>query len=188
MKLRLPGHGLRFPALLLLGALILGGALLSFGFSIHASSESRLQHDASRETAAARQAREARARLQQDRREAELFARIQRSGFLGPGDRTAWVTALGQARASLKLDSLSWRLAPRQPSRLAPGLWVSAMDLTTSRVDAEGLDALLDQLRKTAPGRFTVERCTLALNPDGLSGQAECRLNWWTWEDAPARR
>jgi hypothetical protein len=188
MNLRLPWEGLRYPALLLLGALALGGALLGLGLSIHARGESGLREDTAREAAAARRVREATSRLAQDRREAPLFDRIRHSGFLGAGDRAGWVTALGQAQTALRLDSLSWRLAPRQPSALAPGLWVSSMELTASRVDAEGLDALLAHLRKTAPGRFTLERCALALDADGLAGQAECRLNWWTWEDAAARR
>jgi hypothetical protein len=187
MKFQFPGSALRVPAILLLGALILGAALLALGLSIHAGSESAQMRDATREAAAARGAREASARLQQDRRDAVLFEGIQHSGFLGPENRVGWITALGQAQADLKVDSLSWRLAPRTPGQLAQGLWVSAMDLTINRVDAEGIEALLAQLRKTAPGRFTVERCTLVLNPDGIAGQAECRLNWWTMDDGPAR-
>jgi hypothetical protein len=187
MRFRIDGSGLRLPALLLAGSLVLGGSLLGLGLSIHANSAARLARAAWTEAEASRAAREAPARLQQDRRESDLYKRIRHSGFLGQEDRTGWITALGDVQSKMKLESLSWRLAPRSPSPLGPGLRVSAMDLGISNMDARQLDALFGELRETAPGRFTVERCSLVLNPDGRAGQVECRLNWWTWED-PSRR
>lgn len=188
MKLPLPAKHLRLPILMLLGALILGIGLLTWGLSIHADSKARLALDTRQEMEAARAAREAPEKFRQSQVNAGLYEQLRQSGFLGPEQRLGWITALGQTQADLKLESLSWRLAPRTPSPLAPDLWISAMDISISTVDASGLDGLLSQLRKTAPGRFTVERCSLALNPDGISGQAECRLNWWTWEHGPAHR
>ncbi len=179
---------LRTPTLLLAGALILGIGFLLWGLSYHSASETDLTRDAARESEAALAAREAPDKLRRSREEAGLYEQLRHNGFFGPEQRTAWITTLGQVQASLKLDSLSWRLAPLVASPLAPGLRVSAMDISASNVDAAGLDALLKALRKNAPGFFTVEACTLVLNPDGVSGQAECRLNWWTWEDAAARR
>ena len=188
MNLPLPAKRLHLPALMLLGALILGIALLAWGLSIHAGSKARLAADSGQEAEAARAALEAPGKFRQSQENTRVYEQLRQSGFLGTEQRTGWVTALGQAQANLRLESLSWRLVPRTSSPLAPGLWVSAMDISASPVDASGLEALLGRLRKAAPGRFTVERCSLALNPGGLTGQAECRLNWWTWEDGPARR
>jgi hypothetical protein len=183
MKHRLNGPALRLPFLLLLTALLVGAGVLYLGLSFHNRQEANFDHALRSESGAARSAREANAKLHEDRRQAELYRRIQHSGFLGKEERAGWVTALGQARSSLKLNSLSWRLAPRVASNAMPGLWISAMDLTVDSLDTTGLEALLGHLRANAPGRFTVDHCALAFNPDGLSGQAECRLLWWTWDD-----
>lgn len=188
MRMPLLAPQLRIPALLLAGALISGIGLLLWGLGYHTTSETALVRDAARESEAALAAREAPTKLRRSREEANMYERLHHNGFLGSEQRTGWVTALGQVRTSLKLDSLSWRLAPRARSPLAPGLRVSSMDLSASGVDAVVLDAMLKDLRKAAPGRFTVEACTLAMNPDGASGQAECRLNWWTWEDVQPLR
>ncbi len=188
MRLSLLKIQLRIPALILAGALILGIGLLAWGLAIHAASDANLLTETAQESNAARSAREAPGKVQASKEETGIYQQIKRSGFLGPEQRTGWITALGQAQTSLKLDSLSWRLAPRIASSLAPGLWSTAMDISVSRVDTAGLESLLDHLRANSPGRFTLERCSLMLNPDGHAGQAECRLNWWTWEDASPRR
>jgi hypothetical protein len=187
MKRRLNGSALRLPALLLLASLLAGAGVLYLGLSFHNRQEAKFDQALRSESGASRSAREATAKLHEDRRHAELYRRIQLSGFLGKEERAGWVTALGQARTSLKLNSLSWRLSPRAASNAMPGLWASAMDLTADSVDTAGLEALLGHLHANAPGRFTVDHCALTFNPDGLSGQAECRLLWWTWDD-PTRQ
>jgi uncharacterized protein (DUF58 family) len=183
MRHRLNAPALRLPALLLLASLLTGAGVLYLGLSFHGGREVKFDQALKSEASASRSAREANAKLHEDRRQAELHRRIQHSGFLGKEDRAGWVTALGQARSSLKLNSLSWRLSPRSASNVMPGLWVSAMDITADSLDTPGLEALLDHLRVNAPGRFTVDHCALTFNPDKLSGQAECRLLWWTWDD-----
>ncbi len=179
---------LRLPAALLAGALILGIGLLAWTLSIHADREARLAGDRQQEREAALAATAAPMKLRQGQENASVYEQLRQSGFLGSERRTGWVTALGHVQTSLKLDSLSWRLTPQSPSPLAPGLRVSTMAISASPVDAAGLDTLLGLLRKTAPGRFTVESCSLTLNPTGVTGQAECHLNWWTWENGPAQR
>lgn len=183
MKLSLYHHPLRIPALLLLGALIIGTGLLLWSLDHHSAGEADMVSASTREAVAARAARQAPEMLRRSQEEAGLYEEQRVHGFLGPEQRERWITALGRARAVLKLESLSWRLAPRSSSPIAAGLRVSAMDISVSRVDAEQLDALFKLLHDGAPGRFTLERCELALNPDGVSGQAQCRLNWWTWEE-----
>lgn len=179
---------LRIPALLLAGALVLGTAFLFLGLDQHSTSKTNLTRDAMRESSAMRAAREAPEKLKNSRETSGMYEQLRANGFIGPEHRAGWITALGRARAGLKLDSLSWRLAPRSASPLYSGLSVSPMDISVSNVDVARLDSLLQELKKIAPGRFTVEHCTLVMDPNGSSGQAECRLNWWTWEDASSPR
>lgn len=178
---------LRLPAALLAGGLLLGSVLAAWALTLHARHAERLAAASIREASAARAAAEAPKRLQVARETAGIHAQLRDGGFLGPEQRAGWITALGRIQAGLNLRTLSWRLGPRTPSDLAPGLWLSGMTIAASPVDAARLEALLGQLRQAAPGRFTVESCALGLDPGGGAGQAECRLNWWTWEEGGAR-
>lgn len=171
---------LRLPITLLLGSLLLGAGIFHFSLSTRLACETRLIAEKSHAEQAARSVREAPARLIQDQAEAALHGRIRSSGFLGPEDRIGWISALAQTQAQLQLGSLSWRMTPQTPSPLAPNLHVSAMEFTAGPLDPDKLTALIEHLRATTPGRFTVERCALTLDPNGASGQANCRLNWWT--------
>ncbi len=173
---------LRLPALQLASALILGVGLLAWTLSIHEHSTEELAQASSGEAEAARAAAKAPGNLRKIQRERALYDQIQGLGFQGTEQRARWVTALGQTRSRLGLDSVAWRLEPSSPSALAPGLRVSAMEVSVSRVDLDGLAAFLDGLRANGAGRFTVERCTLVLAPDGQGGRADCRLLWWTWD------
>ena len=185
MRLPRPAARLRLPALGLLGALILGVGLLAWALDLRDRQHDQLLAAQAEESRAAQAARLAPERLELAQASAGLHAEMQGRGFLGPEQRAGWVTALGKARLALDLDSLSWRLPPRQPGDLAPGLFVSAMELTASPIDAAGLEALFERLRSEAPGRFTVARCALNLSPGSAAGLAECRLNWWTWDHGP---
>ena len=171
---------LRLPIALLIGSLLLGAGIFHVSLNKRLDSAARLIAEKSQAEQAARAVREAPARLIQDQAEALLHSRIRSSGFLGPEDRVGWISALAQAQAKLQLGSLSWRMTPQTPSPLAPNLNVSSMEFTASSLDPDKLTALIAHLRAAAPGRFTVERCALTLDPNGSSGQANCRLNWWT--------
>lgn len=186
MKPRHPLARLRLPALGLLASLGLGLGLLVWGVVFHDDRHDALLEAQALASRAANAARLAPERLHLAQANAGLHAQFRDGGFLGAEQRAAWVTALGRVQTALRLDSLSWRLAPRHPSPLAAGLNVSAMDIAASPIDAQGLAVLLERLGASAPGRFTVERCALSLNPDGRAGLAECRLNWWTWDHGPS--
>jgi hypothetical protein len=58
------------------------------------------------------------------------------------------------------------------------------MTFSASPLNPASLSRLIAHLRDTAPGRFTVESCSLMLEGQGASqdssGQATCHLNWWT--------
>lgn len=172
----------RLPALQLAFSLILGGGMLAWVLSVHENSSEKLANASAEELEAARAAGMAPANLRHIQREHSLYEQIQRLAFQGPEQRVRWVTALGRTQSKLGLDSVSWRLEPGSPSNLVPGLRVSAMEVTVSRVNLDGLSAFLDGLRATDAGRFTVERCALVLDADDQAGQADCRLLWWTWD------
>ncbi|OYY93393.1 MAG: hypothetical protein B7Y41_11520 [Hydrogenophilales bacterium 28-61-23] len=178
--MKLPHPKLRLPMALLLASFVLGGSLFHISLNHRLASEKRLIAEKSQAELAARAVREAPARLIQNRAEAPLFQRIEHSGFIGAEDRIDWISALAKTRAKLNLASLSWRMAPQTESPLAPDLHVSNMELSANPVDADTLTELLRQLQLSAHGRFTVEQCNLSFDADGLSGQANCRLNWWT--------
>ncbi len=171
---------LRLPMALLLASLLLGAGIFHVSLNLRLASEARLIAEKSRAEAAARGVREAPARLIQDQAEATLHKRIRSSGFLGPEDRVGWITALARTQARFQLGSLSWRMTPQTPSPLAANLNISNMEFTAGPLAPDELGGLIAHLHATAPGRFTIERCTLTLDPNGASGQANCRLNWWT--------
>lgn len=171
---------LRRPIALLLGSLVLGASIFHVSLNARLASEARRIKEESRAEQSSRAVREAPARLIQDQAEAPLHSRIRNSGVLGPEDRVSWITALAQTQAQLHLASLSWRMTPQMHSVLEPNLNVSSMEFTASPLDPDQLSALIAHIRATAPGRFTIERCALTLDPNGVSGQANCRLNWWT--------
>ena len=173
---------LRLPALQLAIVLILGVGLLAWALSTHENSAAALARASAGEVEAARAAGMAPGNLRKIQRESDLYEQIQRLGFQGAEQRARWVTALGRTQARLGLDSVAWRLEPASASALAPGLRVSAMEVSVSRVNVDGLAAFLDGLRASGAGRFTVERCALVLDPDGQGGQADCGLLWWTWD------
>ncbi|HNA81772.1 MAG TPA: hypothetical protein PLL19_00180 [Thiobacillaceae bacterium] len=183
MKPRTAAPEPRASLLLLLGAVIAGAALLALGLAVHDQEARSADKYQILENQARRASADAPRRLETDRNQAGLYQHIRNQGFLGEENRAAWITALGQLRTEFKLDSLAWRLEPRALSSKHPGLALSRMDLTASRLDTAGLEALLGRLRELAPGRFTVEHCALNFESDGKRGQAECGLAWWTWND-----
>ena len=177
---------LRRPLLLLLGSIALGTLLFDFSLTSRLASEQALIRQAARAVEAEDDALRAPERLASDAAAPALYREIARSGFDSPENRVGWVSALSRVQTQLELDSLSWRLGPRTASPLASGLGYTAMDISASAMNSERLDAMLKLLREIAPGRFTLEYCMLAMNPDGVVGQANCRLNWWTLQSEGA--
>jgi hypothetical protein len=171
---------LRIPMALMLVSLLSGAAI--FHFSLHArmTAEARLIAATTRADQTAGKVRDAPARLIQDQAEAALHSRIRDSGFIGPEDRVGWISALARSQSLFRLSSLSWHLSPQARSPVATNLNASKLEFTAAALDPAGLGRLITHLRATAPGRFTVEQCTLILDHDGGQGQANCVLNWWT--------
>lgn len=171
---------LRRPFALLLAALLLGGSAFHLSLSHRVASEMTLHRQTAATNAAAQDARLAPTRLRDDRGAVEVYRQMEQRGFSAPENRVGWISALSRAQTQLDVDSLSWRLGPREPSTIAPGLGHTPMDITLQRVSIDRLEAMLALLADIAPGHYTIEHCAIALQGDGSSGQADCRLHWWT--------
>jgi hypothetical protein len=184
--MKFPDPKLRLPIALLIGSLLIGGGIFHHSLNARLVAEERLIKERQLADATALAVREAPTRLAQDRAAANLHSRIRHSGFIGEEDRAGWITALARSKTLLQLNSLAWHLSPRSESSLAADLKVSKMEFSATPVTPDSLARLLAHLRASAPGRFTVEHCSLTLATQSTSGQATCRLNWWTLtEDAP---
>ena len=175
---------LRLPITLLMTSLLIGSLVFQYSLQARLAAAARLISEKSLAAEAARSVREAPTQLIQDQSEAVLHDRIRDSGFIGAEDRAGWITALGETRTLLNLNSLTWHLSPQTPSPLAPNLKLSKMSFSATPLNPASLTRLIAHLRATAPGRFTVESCSLMLEGQGAtqdkSGQATCQLNWWT--------
>lgn len=171
---------LRLPIALCFASLLIGAAVFNFSLNLRMAAQSHLIAQRSAADDAVRGVQEAPARLIQDQADAILYHRIHSSGFIGPENRAGWVSALAQTQNRMQLASLAWHLAPQIPSPLAPKVYVSRMMVSASPLDTNRLTQLLNHLKASAPGCFTVNQCTLTLNPEGNAGQANCQLDWWT--------
>lgn len=182
--MRIMDPKLRLPITLLIASLLIGSIVFHYSLQARLNAAARLISEESLAAEAALSVREAPARLIQDQAEAALHERIRNSGFIGAEDRAGWITALGETRTLLNLNSLTWHLSPQTTSPLAPNLKRSKMTFSASPLNPASLSWLIAHLRATAPGRFTVESCSLMLEGQGTSqdrsGQATCHLNWWT--------
>ncbi len=172
------------PIALLIASLLIGSLVFHYSLQARLATAARLISEESIAAEVARSVHEAPARLMQDQAESTLHKRIRNSGFIGAEDRAGWITALGEARTLLNLNSLTWHLAPQTSSPLAPNLKLSKMSFSATPLNPASLSRLIAHLRATAPGRFTIESCSLILEGEGTSlgksGQATCHLNWWT--------
>ncbi len=180
MKLNLP-QPLRQPVLWFTLSLLLGGSVFHLALEAHTASEARqlAAHQVAEQ--AERDLRQTPERLARDRAQSAMYAKLGAAGFLGEEDRLNWLSSVARLRASLDLQQLNWRLTPRTPSSLSPGLYSSGMVLDIAPIDADRLNLFMAQLRGIAHGRFTLRECSLRPDASGKQGTATCALDWWTW-------
>ena len=171
---------MRWPIGLVIASLLVGASVFHFSLNLHLAAQKRLIAEQSSAERAKHGVEKAPARLIQDQAEAALYSRIRESGFMGPENRDGWISALAQTQRQMQLTSLAWRISPQAPSTLKPDLFVSQMAFTASPLDPTRLTQLLAHLRASAPGRFTVDQCTLNLDAGSMAGQVNCQLAWWT--------
>lgn len=170
---------LRLPLVWFSLSLLLGSSVFYLALDARMASKTRQITTQAQADAAAHDLRQTPRRLAQDHAQAETYARLRASGFLGEEERLGWLGSLARLRDSLEMRHISWRLAPREASDLSPGLHVSRMEVEINPGDTRRLKPFLEQLRARAPGHFTVHAC--ALRPDAGGHSASCTLDWWTW-------
>jgi hypothetical protein len=181
---------LRLP-LLVLGITVVLAAAMIWGSRAHEQ----------RERAAAKSARErlegARAQLARVNEEARALSRYAplRSRFEAgharlTEDRLAWMEAMKNAALRLRISELEYEFGPTQI--LAPETRVgdrffhgTPMSLKTRLWHEGELVGLLDDLAVQAPGRFTLQNCTLNRQASPIQGVGhelltDCRLIWLT--------
>lgn len=118
-------------------------------------------------------------RLVRLRDEGDPRADLRTRGFVGTGDRLAWISALARLQAAMPLTQLAWQVEPGRPGAL-PGLTATAMQLDLAPMDPQRLRAWLDALDRQAVGVYSVEHCDWT--PAAQTPRMQCRLIWWTWQ------
>jgi len=180
MNLRLP-LPLRLPTLWFAASLLLGSSV--FYLALDARMASKTRQIASQRTAdmAAHDLRRTPERQARSHVQSATYTRLHAAGFFGDEDRLDWLSSLARLRGSMDLQQVTWRLSPRAPSSLSPGLYSSTMVFEIVPIDAHRLALFQEQLRAQAHGRFTLSECTLQPDAGGQQGTANCTLDWWTW-------
>jgi hypothetical protein len=176
--IRLPTP-LRLPAIWFVTSLVLGSSVFYLALNARMACKTGQLAAQSAAGLAARDLHRTPQRLAQDRAQADTYARLRNAGFIGTEDRLDWLGSLARLRDELGLQQVGWRLAPRTPSNLSPGLYSSTMVVEIAPADAHQLDLFLNRLHALAHGRFTVRECTL--QPEAGGRTANCTLDWWTW-------
>lgn len=118
-------------------------------------------------------------RIEHLRREGDPRPALGARGFIGRGDRLAWISALARVQAEIPSAQLAWQLEPGRPGTL-PGLTATAMQLDLAPMDPSRLRAWLDALDRQRVGVYSVEHCDWT--PAAQTPRMQCRLIWWTWQ------
>ena len=176
--IRLPAS-LRLPAVWFIASLVLGSSVFYLALNARMACKTGQLAAQSAADLAARDLHRTPQRLAQDHAQTATYTRLCNAGFIGAEDRLDWLGSLARLRDELKLQQVTWRLAPRTPSNLSPGLYSSTMVLEIAPTDAHRLDLFLSRLHAVAHGRFTLRECIL--QPDAGGRLATCTLDWWTW-------
>lgn len=123
-------------------------------------------------------------RIEHLRREGDPRPTLRAHGFIGLGDRLAWISALARVQAEIPLTQLAWQLEPARPGPL-PGLTTTAMQLDLAPMDPQRLRTWLDALDRQRVGVYSVEHCDWT--PAEQTPRMHCRLIWWTWQETGDR-
>lgn len=123
-------------------------------------------------------------RLGRLRNEGDPRPMLRTRGFIGAGDRLAWISALARLQSEMPLTQLAWQVEPTRPSTL-PGLTATAMEVDLAPMDPLRLRAWLDALDRQGVGVYSIERCRWT--PAGQTARMQCRLIWWTWQETGGR-
>ncbi|MGH8580511.1 MAG: hypothetical protein ACREVK_10470 [Gammaproteobacteria bacterium] len=122
------------------------------------------------------------------------FIKLYNKGIIGEEKRLNWVETLENAKTTLKVPQLSYRIDTRkryQPDfPLATGayeIYTSGMKLDLGMLHENDLKRLLDILDREASGLYSVAKCalsrkekTIALDPEKANLHADCNLVWYS--------
>ncbi len=179
------------PLLLLLGAAVLSAVGTFWSHKLDIEARAALQRQQTAFNAA-------RASAQQGQREARLIAQhldayraLVARGFVGEGNRLAWIEAVHLANRDARLYGLTYTLSPRAaaPANLAGDLPLkqTRMALKMPLLVETDLPHFLSALHARAPGVFRIKRCRLSRIADTPPQSvnvpeldAECELLWFT--------
>ena len=185
---------LRGSALVLAATLaVTGGAIYGAGY-FKAAMESAFERDQRRFLSASRQYLALDEEERIIREYLPRFRELEAAGLIGEERRLNWTESLRRVSAELKLPSLSYAIAPREPYEPPVDIqargyepFASRMGLNAGLVHGEDLFRLFQALERRAKGLFNVEACTLrrgsrsgSLGPDQANVNADCELLWFT--------
>lgn len=131
----------------------------------------------------------------------DRYRALQRSGFVGSGDRIAWTEALLRGQQQLGLPGIAFELAPQQelePQAEDPALAGSDAERPPAqgplahdmRIQIGGLHegellALLERLAAEQVGHFRPQACLLQRDVQQAGLQLDCTLRWITYLPPP---
>jgi hypothetical protein len=147
--------------------------------------------------------REARARLENVRRERDsvaqseaTFGELSSRGFMQPERRLDLVEQLATLRERFRISALDYEVAPQRALPLGGGRAYPAVEILSSRVTLrlralhEGdLLGFIDALRESGQGLHPIDRCNLrrieVANADAIQPrvEGECTLEWITLKE-----
>ena len=192
---------LLLPALITLGLLVAGGALIW-------STDNALA-GAKRELATAqaerRQNGERLARISEEEREVseklDVYRRLGQLNILGEERRLEWADAITRIRGERELLDLRYRVERQRLLTSAPGkpanvdFFASTMKVELALLHEEDLLRFLADLRNSGNAFYSVQRCVLSRTGQAATGvgitprlRAECEIDLVTIIDRAAKR
>ncbi len=181
-------HLLRWPLLLALALISLGGAALWYAhtqsqLATRAHSIAQQQHNL-----ANRQLLQARTDEDSVRDTLARYDTLARRGLIGPEHRLDWVEMLDATRRQLGIDTISYEIQPQRPlDKDAHGAmsWMESRMRLTLRVRHAGvLLGLLDQLHRVDNALVLPLSCDITRRADSTDLDGACELRWLTLSPA----
>ena len=192
---------LLLPALITLGLLAAGGALI--WSADNAIAGARLELAAAQ--AERRQNAERLARISEEEREVneklEVYRRLGQLNILGEERRLEWADAITRIRGERELLDLRYRVERQRLLTSAPGkpanvdFFASTMKVELALLHEEDLLRFLADLRNSGNAFYSVQRCVLSRTGQAATGvgitprlRAECDIDLVTIIDRAAKK
>ena len=184
---------IRWPALGVGLALLMGAALVVHARQITLASGTALRAAEARHQDADRKLRQVNDEEAEIKNKSAYFHALQQRHAIGPEQRLAWVETLQRIREQRKLFAPDYEFSPQQTLGAPIGAWQfgsSAMKLRLPLLHEGDLATLLNDLRRDAPAIVFVDQCKIdraagTASEYGMSPnlRADCSLNWVTLQE-----